>query len=312
MTRYRQRPVQEDDAERLLALQHAQQIAVIGRPDCTLDDIRDQLLDPDLDPRSPVVLDADGHAVGVAMVFPAGDTDSVELDVVVHPDVNDALLRPVLEQAVELAADAARARGHAEVKVDQGCYRQDAALAEMLRGLGFTPGTTFHRMRRELPDAVEVRVPHGVRIERIDVETDRDLRRAHALHMSTFEGHFGFHRRPYEEWLESRAARTGLGPLWLAVADGTDVGFLQETSQFVEDEDAGYVWQLGVASQARGRGIAKALLLTSFAAMRERGRSAALLHVDTANATGATRLYESVGMRPGVVIDVWRCVRDLR
>jgi hypothetical protein len=40
--------------------------------------------------------------------------------------------------------------------------------------------------------------------------------------------------------------------------------------------------------------------------MRDRGRRAALLHVDGANATGATALYESVGMRPAVVIDVWR------
>jgi hypothetical protein len=48
------------------------------------------------------------------------------------------------------------------------------------------------------------------------------------------------------------------------------------------------------------------LLLASFAGMRERGRTAALLHVDSANATGATALYESVGMRPVMVIDVWR------
>jgi hypothetical protein len=44
------------------------------------------------------------------------------------------------------------------------------------------------------------------------------------------------------------------------------------------------------------------------AAMRGRGRTAVLLHVDSANDTGATAVYESVGMRPVTVIDVWRAI----
>ena len=300
------RPVRPDDAPGLLALQHAHQRHVLGRPDSTADDVADSLADPDLLPDSPVVEDDDGSLVGCGLVFPEGRSGRADLEVVVDPDRGGHLLPELLASATALAAGACRAAGHPQVDVDQSCYRQDEQLAAALAGTGFGRATTFHRMRRELDAPVEVRVPPGVAVTRVDDDTDDTLRRAFRLQTSTFAGHFGFVERPWEEWLASLRARSGTGPLWFATLDGAEVGFLHETAQFVEDEDAGYVWRLGVEQAARGRGVARALLLSSFAAMRDRGRKAALLHVDGANATGATALYESVGMRPTVVIDVWR------
>jgi mycothiol synthase len=300
------RRVHPDDAAAVLAMQHRHQLAVLGRPDATLDDIRDQLADPDLDPASPVVLDETGRVLGCGLVFHDGDSSRAELDVVVDPGDGAVHADALLTAALRLAVDAARTRGQAEVRADQGCYRDDAAFAAVLQRAGFAPATAFHRMRRELDEPVHVDLPPGVAVERIDDDDEPALRRAHRLHNATFAGHFGFTTRSWEHWLAAHQARTGMGPLWFATLDGDDVGFLHETSQFVEDEDAGYVLRLGVDRRTRGRGVAKALLLSSFAAMRERGRVAALLHVDSANATGATRLYESVGMRPVVVIDVWR------
>lgn len=303
------RPVRADDGPALLELQHAHHRHVLGRPDATLDDVEDSLGDPDLQPASVVVEDDDGRLVGCALVFPAGDSDHVDLEVVVDPGRAPHLLPGLLEQALGIAVDAGRARGRAQVLADQGCYRQDEQLAAALTEAGFARATTFHRMRRELDAPVEVRVPDGVVVTRVDDDSEEALRRTHRLQQSTFAGHFGFVPRPWEEWLAAHRARSGMGPLWFAALDGDDVGFLHETSQFVEDEDAGYVLRLGVEPAGRGRGIAKALLLSSFSHMRERGRVAALLHVDSANATGATALYESVGMRPAVVIDVWRVTR---
>lgn len=304
------RPVRPDDAQALLAMQHEHQSTVLGRPDCTLDDVREQLADPDLDPASPVAVDDDGRVLGCAMVFPGG-SDRVVLDVVVDPARGGHLLEPLLTAALALATSAAAASDQEHVHVDQGCYRQDTQLASVLASLGFATVTTYHRMRRELDEPVDVRVPAGVVVERVDEEDEAALRRAHRLQTSTFAGHFGFEERPWEQWLAAHEARAGTGPLWFATLDGDDAGFLQETSQFVAEEDAGYVWRLGVEPSARGRGVAKALLLNAFASMRDRGRKAALLHVDSGNATGATRLYESVGMWPVVVIDVWRCTRPV-
>ncbi len=67
-------------------------------------------------------------------------------------------------------------------------------------------------------------------------------------------------------------------------------------------EDHGWVDQLGVLAPARGRGIGAALLRRSFAMFAGRGLRRALLSVDAENPTGATRLYERVGMR---VVNRW-------
>ncbi|MEO8330435.1 MAG: GNAT family N-acetyltransferase, partial [Candidatus Nanopelagicales bacterium] len=50
-------------------------------------------------------------------------------------------------------------------------------------------------------------------------------------------------------------------------------------------------------------GIARALLFTAFAEYRSRGRTSVELGVDSSNETGATRLYESVGMTTKLAID---------
>ncbi|MFP5218793.1 MAG: GNAT family N-acetyltransferase [Actinomycetes bacterium] len=303
------RPVRPDDADALLRMQHLHQRAVLGRPDTTLADVQEQLADPDLDPASPVVVRDDGTMLGCALVFPDGASGRADLDVVVDPGPGAAYARPLVDRGVQLAVAAARRLGRESIEVDQGCYRDDVVFAAVLRQAGFAVATTFHRMRRELAEPVDVTSALGVVVERVDDDGDEVMRRVHAMHMATFRGHFGFAPRPFEEWLAGQRARTVRnGPFWFATAGDRDVGFLSETDQFVEDEQAGYVQRVGVLDEARGRGIAKALLTASFAHMRGRGRAAALLHVDSANATGATALYESVGMTPSVVIDVWRVV----
>ena len=55
----------------------------------------------------------------------------------------------------------------------------------------------------------------------------------------------------------------------------------------------------------RNRGIARALLYHSFGAYWERGLRRVSLFVDSDNLTGATRLYESVGMRPVPRFEIW-------
>jgi len=76
--------------------------------------------------------------------------------------------------------------------------------------------------------------------------------------------------------------------------------------QFVADEGCGYIARVAVVEAARGRGLAKLLLRQAFAADAAKGRRGTILHVDTNNPTPALGLYERVGMRPVLVIDVWR------
>lgn len=303
------RPLTPGDASSLLDLLARYSRAVIGRPDYTPEDVRTELNDPDLDPRSPALVSRNGALIGAARVWHHGSAPAADLDVQVWP-VGDVELYPaLLREAERLVAQRARALGHDRVVVDHGLHREDTRTAPLLRDAGYAVATTFHRMRRHLSERVEVVLPPGVSITRAasgrDQLTDGRLRDLHRLHAESFSGHFGFVERPYGEWLAARDAREDWGDLWWASLDGELVGFCQETEQFAA-EKSGYVLQLGVLPHARGRGIARALLLTSFAAMRDRGREAATLTVDTANATGATRLYESAGMRAYQVLDVWR------
>jgi ribosomal protein S18 acetylase RimI-like enzyme len=60
----------------------------------------------------------------------------------------------------------------------------------------------------------------------------------------------------------------------------------------------GWVDALGVRRAYRGRGLAKALLYRTFGEFHARGVNRISLGVDAQNPTGATKLYESVGMRP--------------
>jgi ribosomal protein S18 acetylase RimI-like enzyme len=86
-------------------------------------------------------------------------------------------------------------------------------------------------------------------------------------------------------------------PAWwfIAAAEGRIVGV--SLSEVWESDGIGWVGQLAVAPEWRGRGLGRALLLTSMRAFRERDLPRAALSVHGDNLL-ATRLYESAGMRP--------------
>lgn len=83
-------------------------------------------------------------------------------------------------------------------------------------------------------------------------------------------------------------------------------------NQFVPDESCGYIARVAVIEGARGKGLAKLLIRQAFAIDAGKGRVGTILHVDTNNPTPALGLYESVGMQPVLVIDMWRRVLGAR
>ena len=138
---------------------------------------------------------------------------------------------------------------------------------------------------------------------------DEALRRdAHAVVTRAFTEHFGETATSYERWSErmGAAATSDWGQLLVAYLDHRPVGVLLGNDQFVEDEHCGYVRTIGVVPEARGRGIARHLLRVAFARDAAAGRDGTVLHVDTNNTTPALGLYESVGMRAVLVIDIWQ------
>jgi ribosomal protein S18 acetylase RimI-like enzyme len=106
---------------------------------------------------------------------------------------------------------------------------------------------------------------------------------------------------PFDQWAhehiegESSAFEPGL---WFVALDGDEVvGAVCCRASTPRSEDAANVNILGVRPPWRGRGIGRALLLAAFGELRRRGIPAVDLGVDSENQTGATRLYEGVGMQ---------------
>jgi ribosomal protein S18 acetylase RimI-like enzyme len=92
---------------------------------------------------------------------------------------------------------------------------------------------------------------------------------------------------------------------WLLARDGGEIAGI--SLLFIE-RDEGWVGVLGVLPRWRKRGLGKALLLQSFRQIRDAGKPRAVLGVDAANPTGATRLYESAGMRVLTESDAYRLI----
>src|SRR5690606_37649566 len=131
---------------------------------------------------------------------------------------------------------------------------------------------------------------------------------AHEIKETSFGDHFGYVVEPYDRW----QAQVDASPtrdweqLWVADVDGTPAAMLHAHDGFVADDGCGYVSHVGVLREFRGRGLAKLLLRTAFAADAARGRAGTILHVDTNNPTPALDLYLGLGMLPVLVIDAWR------
>jgi ribosomal protein S18 acetylase RimI-like enzyme len=294
------------DAEAVFELTAACNLAVVGVPDRTLEDVRNDLGEPgfDLETDSWLVHDRAGALVGFAWTYRKGTGEQVDVDTIA-PD--DGVARWMYERVLARAGEMAAAGGHRQAVVDQGIYREDARIRALAQARGFRPATTFYRMRIDHDGAPAPTAPPGVTVH-ADTGAEDFRRTAHAVLVESFKDHFGWLAKPFEEWQDGLERDTTFDWSQLTVAelDARPVAIMVTTDQFVADEDCGYVADLGVLAEARGRGIAKYLLRSAFAADVAAGRTGTILHVDGNNTTPALGLYEGVGMRRVLTIDVFR------
>ena len=108
---------------------------------------------------------------------------------------------------------------------------------------------------------------------------------------------------PFDRWVEENTSAPNYDPtLWLLARDGgMPVGALIANV----GDDVGWVDWLAVLGSHRGRGIGGALLRRSFAMIGARGLKRVRVNVDAENITGATGVYERVGMRVVNRWDLW-------
>jgi mycothiol synthase len=177
----------------------------------------------------------------------------------------------------------------------------DAAAGELFTERGYEEVRRFWDMAIELDG--DVQAPE------VEIETFReeDARAFHAALEEAFAEHWEHHPDPFEDWWSRQQERPGYDPsLWFLVRDGAEVAAVVRNDP--NRLGGGFVAALGVRPAWRGRGYGRALLLHTFREFQRRGLSRAALVVDAANPTGATRLYESVGMHVELENVVWEKV----
>jgi ribosomal protein S18 acetylase RimI-like enzyme len=304
------------DRDAVLDVVRAYDARYVQRPQQTPEDIVADLASSgaDLARDAWLVTDAD-RAVGLGW-FTVEDPDpqrpTLWFDVYARPGLaTDAGLEASLVEAMLARCREEQSAGSAaEVVVESGCMRGDERTDAALRGAGFEHERTFWRMERSLrpprPEPGDPPAGVTVRAARDDAE-DRAL--LHRLFTETFAEHWGTVHRPEGEWWERLRGRPGLDPSqwWIADVDGEPAAFLMGDASRADD-GGGFVPLVGVRENARGRGVARHLLLLAFAEQARRGWEWTQLTVDTGNLTGAPALYASVGMEPVEVIDLYRLV----
>ncbi len=162
----------------------------------------------------------------------------------------------------------------------------------LLRSLGYRELWTSWVL--QMPQGRTIRpqpLPDGYSI-RPAIDED-DYRRAHAVVEDAFLEWADRDRESYDDFSAQIIQRPGFEPWNLRLMTdpaGTVVG----TSILQLTENCGYVSRLAVRRDRRGLGLARALLVDSFALAREHGATRSELSTDSR--TGALGLYERVGM----------------
>jgi len=284
------------DEEELLALfravADADQNGIVVIPD----DVRAEYVDDEPGwVRDHIVWEANGRLVAVSAVW--HEVEDVETrayaHVDVHPDFRESAVEDEVAKAL-WASTAALVGRSVSVRLD--ARESQTWKTAMLDRNGYVAERFYHRMSRDLTRPItEPVVPTGYVIRPLIGD---ELPAWHATFDAGFAGH---HDAPHYSPDDRRKRMDA--PDYLPEADlvaigmdGAIAGVAWSFREAMEDGSArGWVHAIAVLPEHRGRGIAKALLLTSLQTLRGLGLDESMLAVDAGNETNALRLYESTG-----------------
>lgn len=173
---------------------------------------------------------------------------------------------------------------------------------ELFESMAMTPCRYSWRMITDLDAPIpEPQWPEGITVRTL--RYPEDLEAVYWAQNEAFRDHWGYVERPFEEaferWKSYSFDAQGLKPnLWFLALEGEEIaGMINSQERYDLDSQMGYIPTLGVRKAYRHRGLGQALLLHTFQALQQRGVKRVGLFVDAKNKTGATRLYQRVGMR---------------
>ena len=242
-----------------------------------------------------VVETADGRIVGFEEFNNSHKHAILQTDGYVHPDFKGLGIGTTLLHAIENRAleEMTLAEPGIRVSLRSGIDNRDPGSHDLHRNEGYQPLRYYWRMEIVLDGPpTEPDLPEGVEL-RPFLKGEHDVAVWQAQNES-FRDHWGSHDQTLEEWKRNRFDKPEFdSTLWKVAWDGNEVaGFSINRYRM----GIGWVGSLGVRRSWRKRGLGEALLLHSFAEFYRRGTKTIGLGVDAQNPSGATRLYQKVGM----------------
>ncbi|MDH3730015.1 MAG: GNAT family N-acetyltransferase [Acidimicrobiia bacterium] len=181
---------------------------------------------------------------------------------------------------------------------ETGAFDQDAGAGVLFAANGYDVAATDVEMVRPNLDGIPQAVlPDGLEVRPV---TDDQIRQIWEASDEAFRDHWSYVPAS-EEYYAQYTSETFFDPsLWRVAWDGDEVAG-QVRSFINKDENQhfgyqrGYTEDISVRRPYRRRGLARALLLMSLEAVRDRGMTEAGLGVHVENPNDALSLYESVG-----------------
>jgi ribosomal protein S18 acetylase RimI-like enzyme len=291
MSSYRRRPLREDDAAAVAAL------FLEGHGDARRMDageILEWFYNETLKRENLLVLTRDD------------DVPFAYFDLWFEPDGN---------VDVDAAAPGAWAEAYSDAEVlarERGGTTARAFLPEGHAAETLLETSGYRRVRGSWTMEIELAAepPHESRLDGVKIRPYRhpdDEWGVYEAHQEAFLDHWGSHPQTIERWRSFSVDARDFDPtLWFVAWAGDDVaGYVLNAYERPGDPGYGWVGTLGVRRQWRRRGIGEALLHRSFATLHARGQRRVRLSVDSQNTTGATRLYERVGMHVLRASNTW-------
>lgn len=301
------RPPREDEVAAIVAVVNETSQGEFGIDDVDEAEVRRWFSQPRFDmERDVFVAEEGGRLAGYADVGEDGEAGTqfwfdVRLPLQASEAVGEALIRACEQRAAELAA----AKQPAEApRLIGGAWSVNERLLRLLERAGYRLYRHSLRMVIDLeaPPA-EPTFPDG-----LDVRCFRsgDERAVFDAVDEAFRDSHDYVAGVYEEWRHWALDRDDFDPgLWWLVHDGDELAAFCLCRPHEAEADMGWVSSLGVRRPWRRRGIARALLLTSFHEFRRRGFARVGLGVDSNSLTGANLLYERAGMRTARRYDLY-------
>jgi mycothiol synthase len=302
------RPARPDDLDAVVDLLNDCDVAEVGAPDTTREDVENDWAMDGFDLGSDAWVaegagggPAGGDLVGYAYVGDQHRTGQLEADFWVRPGRREpGLARRLLALAERRGATIAAERGYAAPSLHVYCIGTNRAKRDLLTGHGYTLLRTIYRMAADLTlpaagrpaPAPPLTPPGGIEIRPFRAGVDERV--MYVTMKAAFADHFQQSDEPFDAWKTRLLGHADFDPgLWLLAWEGDEaVGAVIA----YDHGDLGWVRGLGVLRPWRRRGLGGALLAHVLAEFARRGQPRVELGVDAEAATQPLRVYERAGL----------------